>query len=46
MTLALRLMGNLVTEADRDVVARVWRTAGRLSSRFDARPPFPASDLR
>ena len=29
MTVALRVMGNLVTEADRDVVARAWRTAGK-----------------
>jgi menaquinone-9 beta-reductase len=40
MKLALRVMGNLVTDADRDAVARVWRAAGALSSRFDARPPF------
>ncbi|WP_051341361.1 geranylgeranyl reductase family protein [Pseudonocardia spinosispora] len=46
MTVALRLMGNLVTEADTDLVARAWRAAGRLSLRFDARPPFPAADLR
>ena len=31
MTVALRVMGNLVTEADRDAVARAWRLAGRLS---------------
>jgi len=37
---ALRVMGNLVGEEDRDVVARTWRTAGRLSVRFDERPPF------
>jgi flavin-dependent dehydrogenase len=42
MTVALRVMGNLVTDADRDVVARLWRTAGRLSVRFDDRPPFAA----
>jgi geranylgeranyl reductase family protein len=42
MTVALRVMGNLVTEADRDVVARAWRTAGRLSVRLDERPPFAA----
>lgn len=29
MPAAARLMGNLVTDADRDVLARVWRTAGR-----------------
>jgi geranylgeranyl reductase family protein len=46
MTVALRVMGNLVTEADRDVVARAWRLAGRLSVRADDRPPFPARDLR
>jgi geranylgeranyl reductase family protein len=40
MTVALRVMGNLVTEADRDVVARAWRLAGRLSLRLDARLPF------
>jgi geranylgeranyl reductase family protein len=46
MTVALRVMGNLVTEADRDVVARGWRLAGRLSVKLDDRPPFPAKDLR
>jgi geranylgeranyl reductase family protein len=40
MTLALRWMGNLVTDEDRDRAARVWRWAGRRSVRFDARPPF------
>ncbi|MGY1820383.1 geranylgeranyl reductase family protein [Geodermatophilus sp. SYSU D00079] len=40
MTLALRVMGNLVTDADRDLVARLWRTAGRFSVRLDDRPPF------
>jgi hypothetical protein len=33
-------MGNLVTPADRDLLARVWRGAGRLSVRLDERPPF------
>src|SRR3954452_7044097 len=42
MKLALRVMGNLVTDEDRDAVARVWRAAGRLSHRWDARPPFSA----
>ena len=46
MQLALRVMGNLVDPQDRDLLARVWRTAGRLSVRLDARPPFPAADLR
>jgi menaquinone-9 beta-reductase len=40
MTVALRVMGNLITEADRDVVARAWRLAGRLSLRLDDRTPF------
>ncbi|SNS49080.1 geranylgeranyl reductase family [Geodermatophilus saharensis] len=40
MTVALRVMGNLVTEEDRDAVARAWRLAGRVSRRFDERPLF------
>ncbi len=40
MTVALRVMGNLVTEADRDLVARAWRLAGRVSLRLDERQPF------
>lgn len=40
MTLALRWMGNLVTEEDRDRAARVWRWAGRRSLARDHRPPF------
>jgi geranylgeranyl reductase family protein len=40
MTLALRWMGNLVTDEDRDRSARVWRWAGRHSHTRDARPPF------
>lgn len=40
MTVALRVMGNLVTPEDKDTVARVWRTAGRLSIKLDERPPF------
>ncbi|HEX7715994.1 MAG TPA: geranylgeranyl reductase family protein [Marmoricola sp.] len=40
MTLALRWMGNLVTDEDRDRAARVWRWAGRRSVLLDARPPF------
>jgi geranylgeranyl reductase family protein len=52
MTVALRVMGNLVTEEDRDAVARLWRWAGRRSIRLDDRPPFtaplqgPAASLR
>ncbi len=40
MTLALRWMGNLVTDEDRDRAARAWRWAGRQSLARDARPPF------
>jgi len=40
MTLALRWMGNLVTDEDRDRAARVWRWAGRRSVTMDHRPPF------
>jgi len=40
MSIALRVMGNLITEDDADAVARIWRTAGRASIRFDDRPPF------
>lgn len=40
MTIAVRLMGNLVTEDDADLVAWAWRRAGRASLRVDGRPPF------
>ena len=40
MKLALRVMGNLITEEDKDLLARTWRTAGRLSIKLDERPPF------
>ncbi|MCV7278402.1 geranylgeranyl reductase family protein [Mycolicibacterium flavescens] len=40
MTLAVRVMGNFVTEEDEDRIARVWRGAGRLSQRIDQRTPF------
>jgi hypothetical protein len=33
-------MGNLVTDADRDAVARAWRTAGKASVKLDGRRPF------
>lgn len=46
MKLALRVMGNLVDPQDRDLLARVWRAAGKLSVTLDERPPFPAADLR
>ena len=40
MKLAVRVMGNFVTDEDDDMIARVWRGAGRLSGRIDARRPF------
>jgi len=40
MSVALRVMGNLITEDDADAVARIWRSAGRAFIRFDDRPPF------
>ncbi|MFC6236468.1 geranylgeranyl reductase family protein [Longivirga aurantiaca] len=40
MAVAFRVMGNLVTPEDSDVVARAWRTAGRASLRLDRRRPF------
>jgi geranylgeranyl reductase family protein len=42
MTVALRLMGNLVLPEDTDLVARVWRRTGQWSMRWDERPPFAA----
>ncbi|MDN5750232.1 MAG: geranylgeranyl reductase family protein, partial [Pseudonocardia sp.] len=46
MTVALRVMGNLVTDSDRDLTARAGGAGGRWSGRLDDRPPFPAADLR
>ncbi len=43
MKIALRVMGNLVTEQDTDTLAQVWRAAGRASVRLDDRPPFCAA---
>ena len=40
MTLALRWMGNLVTDEDRDRAARIWRWAGRRSVRLDDATPL------
>jgi geranylgeranyl reductase family protein len=40
MTVALRVMGNLVTDEDRDLTGRLWRLAGRASVRLDDRRPF------
>lgn len=40
MTVAVRIMGNLVTDADADLVARAWRTGGRTPMHWDRRPLF------
>lgn len=40
MTVAVRVMGNFVTDEDEDVIARVWRLGGAGSRRLDSRPPF------
>lgn len=40
MGVALRVMGNLVTSEDEDVVARAWRGAGATSQLIDARKPW------
>jgi menaquinone-9 beta-reductase len=40
MTIAVRVMANLVTDEDADWLARAWRGAGRLSRLIDRRRPF------
>ena len=40
LKIAVRVMGNLVTDEDADWLARVWRGAGVASRRIDERPPF------
>lgn len=40
MAMAARLMGNLVTDADRDVVARLWRLASRGALLSHPRQPW------
>ncbi|MCB0935937.1 MAG: FAD-linked oxidoreductase, partial [Mycobacterium sp.] len=40
MGLAVRVMGNLVTDEDADWVAKVWRSAGYGSRILDRRKPF------
>ena len=40
MTIAVRVMANLVTDDDADWVARAWRGGGRVSRLLDRRPPF------
>lgn len=38
--IGIRVMGNYVTEDDRDLLARAWRRTGRASMRLDRVPPF------
>jgi flavin-dependent dehydrogenase len=40
MGIAVRVMGNLVTDDDVDMVARLWRGGGRASKLLDRRKPF------
>ncbi len=40
MGVAVRVMGNLVTDEDADFVARAWRVAGAGSRAVDRRKPF------
>lgn len=40
MQIAVRVMGNLVTDEDADLVARLWRGAGAGSRLADRRKPF------
>lgn len=40
MEVAVRVMGNLVTDEDADWIARAWRLAGAGSRRIDQRQPF------
>lgn len=40
MALVVRVMGNLLTPDDTDLIARAWRGAGAAVTRFEDRPPF------
>lgn len=40
MRVAVRVMANLVTAEDADLVARAWRSGGRMSKLIDRRRPF------
>ncbi|MFT4044217.1 MAG: geranylgeranyl reductase family protein [Gordonia sp. (in: high G+C Gram-positive bacteria)] len=40
MALVVRVMGNLITDDDADLVARAWHAVGRVSTHIDHRPPF------
>jgi geranylgeranyl reductase family protein len=40
MSTVVRVMGNLLTADDTDVIARAWHGAGSAASRLESRPPF------
>ncbi|AUH69985.1 MULTISPECIES: geranylgeranyl reductase family protein [Gordonia] len=40
MSAVVRVMGNLLTPDDADLIARAWRGAGRIASTLEDRPPF------
>jgi menaquinone-9 beta-reductase len=45
MPAAARLMGNLITDEDRDIIARAWRTAGSAVSRVRRDTPLWATTV-
>ena len=45
MPAAARLMGNLITEEDRDIIARAWRLAGGAMADLRAGSPLWATDF-
>ncbi|NLG47545.1 geranylgeranyl reductase family protein [Gordonia sp. (in: high G+C Gram-positive bacteria)] len=40
MSTVVRVMGNLLTADDADLIARAWRSAGRVTAGVEDRPPF------
>ncbi|GED99718.1 putative oxidoreductase [Gordonia spumicola] len=40
MSTVVRVMGNLLTPDDTDLIARAWHSAGRSTARVESRPPF------
>ena len=40
MEIVMRVMNNMVTDDDADLMARIWRCTGTASRRVDRRPPF------
>lgn len=40
MSAVVRVMGNLLTDDDADLIARAWRSAGRVTAGLETRPPF------